>query len=204
MNLENQSLHDFLNAVGEKSPTPGGGAVCSITAALGAALARMVVNYSLGKKSLAGHQNLLEESLPQLQQLQQQSLNLARADAEAYAQLNKLWKLDKNDPHRIEHWAAAVTAAIDAPRQVVSCMLDFLNKLKSLACCTNPHLASDLAIAAILADAATRSAAWNIRINLPLVSDDSVRGEYDHSLIRDLQLSADLCQEIELACTPTL
>jgi formiminotetrahydrofolate cyclodeaminase len=52
----------LLAQIAAKSPTPGGGAVACATGALAAALAGMVVSYSLGKKSLAAHQADLEKA----------------------------------------------------------------------------------------------------------------------------------------------
>ena len=48
MSLPDASLLNLLESLAAKQPTPGGGAVASLTAAIGAALAQMVVNYSLG------------------------------------------------------------------------------------------------------------------------------------------------------------
>ena len=64
--LEDLSLADYLGALAAKSPTPGGGAVASTTGATAAALAGMVVAYSLGKKNLAPHQPLLEDAAHRL------------------------------------------------------------------------------------------------------------------------------------------
>ena len=176
MSLTDLTLDDALEAIGAKTPTPGGGAVASITAALGAALARMVVNYSLGKPKLAEHAELHAESLESLEAISKRALTLAAEDEAAYGRLNALWKLPEDDPQRRAGWADAVAGAIDAPRRVLALSVELLELLDRLPGRTTKLLASDLAIAAVLAEAATRSAAWNVRINLPLTDDADALG----------------------------
>ena len=53
--LLGSTIGSALEAIAAKQPTPGGGAVASLTAALAAATARMVLHYSLGKPLLAEH-----------------------------------------------------------------------------------------------------------------------------------------------------
>lgn len=43
MPLHDQTLEALLEAIGARTPSPGGGAVASITGALGAALGRMAI-----------------------------------------------------------------------------------------------------------------------------------------------------------------
>ena len=107
MKLEGLSINDFLDAVGAKTPTPGGGAVAAVVSAIGAALGRMVLNYSIGKKSMSEHDGLHRRTLKELDDLAQEALRLSEADARAYGQLNDLWKLPKDKAVSI----AAVIAA---------------------------------------------------------------------------------------------
>ena len=69
MTLDRLSVDELLAEIGAKSPTPGGGAVACVTAALAAALGRMVVNYSVGKPSLAEHDALHQAALEALADL---------------------------------------------------------------------------------------------------------------------------------------
>jgi formiminotetrahydrofolate cyclodeaminase len=200
MSMTNQPFHDLLDSIAAKTPTPGGGAVASITAALACALGRMVLNYSVGKKSLTAHESENRQALGFLEEAGRKSLDLAEADARAYAKLNELWKIDPNDERRRREFPSAVEGAIAAPRSVMESSLSVLELLVKLPSTTNVMLHSDLAIAAILADTAVRSAAWNVRINLPLLEDAPVRAELERTLARSLDQSVRLCQAIEQAC----
>lgn len=156
---------DFLGAVAAKSPAPGGGAVASATGALSAALAQMVVNYSIGKKDLAEQQEELRLALTKLERARAMFLELADEDAAAYSQLNALQKLPPSDPKRSSELPAAQTLAVQIPQSVAATAIDLLRLFEQLAPITNRYLRSDLGIAADLAEATVRAALWNVRIN---------------------------------------
>lgn len=198
--LREMSVGMFLEEVGSKSPAPGGGAVASITGALAAALGRMVVAYSLGKKSLADHQPALERAGQLLARTSDMLLELAREDAEAYGLVNALMKLPENDERRQAEWAGAVETAVNAPRAVVGACADLLRLLESLAPITNRHLRSDLAIAALLAEAGARSGWWNVRMNLELLSEEARRLAIRNEMRQLLAEAAALRARIEEAC----
>ena len=200
MNLETPTVRELLDSIGAKTPTPGGGAVASITAALGAALGMMVVNYSIGRKSLAEFDDLHREALRTLQELADAALDGAGKDAEAYGRLNALWKLKEEDERRRREFPEAVGAAIDAPRQVMGTALGVLHLLKRLCGRSNRMLASDVAVAAILAEAGLRSAAWNVRINLPLLEDRDEATRIETEMEGDLARGRRLTEEIDGAC----
>jgi len=202
MRIEEQTLAAFLDDLAAKSPTPGGGAVAALASAVAASLARMVVSYSIGKKSLASFDALHQQTLEQLESMGRQAMALAEADAIAYGKLNDLWKLDKADPRRLREFPQAVQAAIDAPMAVIDSAESMLRLLKKLVGATNTMLASDLAIAAILAEAAARAAAWNVRINLPQVADLSLREAQERRVQESLDAARSLCSMIEQACNP--
>lgn len=168
MEIDRLAVGELLESVAARAPVPGGGAVAALTAGLAAALGRMVVAYS-GTKQEAG----LAEAGDALGRLQQRALELAGADAEAFARLSELWTLPAEDEHRRAEWAGVVAGAIDAPRRVIETSRETLRVLDRLSAAASRNLRSDLAIAALLAQAAAEAAAWNVRINLPLVADDA-------------------------------
>ncbi|MCA9296177.1 MAG: cyclodeaminase/cyclohydrolase family protein, partial [Phycisphaerales bacterium] len=118
--IEEQSIGDFLAALAAKAPTPGGGAVAGITAATACALAEMVLAYSVDRKSLAEMRDRNLASRETCAAARKDALQLADADAVAYAALNALWKLDENDPVRQAKWDDAVDGAIAVPRDVMA------------------------------------------------------------------------------------
>lgn len=199
--LDDLTLADLLTAIGSKTPTPGGGAVAAVVSAIAASLGQMVLRYSQGKKNLLEHDELHRSALAQLEALGKRAMELAEADATAYGKLNELWKLDKADPKRVQAWPAAVDAAIDAPQQLLRACMDMLHIMHSLTGRTNRMLDSDLAIAAVLAEAAARSAAWNVRINLPLVDDPLRQVDLQTTIDRTLAEATVIRSDIEQRCT---
>jgi methenyltetrahydrofolate cyclohydrolase len=173
--LEDQTLTSFLQAVAAKTPTPGGGAVASATGATAAALAGMVVAYSLGKKNLAEHQSALERAAAALARARDIFLELAEEDAAGYAILNELMKLPDTDARRAREMPGAVVAALAPPQAATAAAADLLRLIESLVPITNKHLRSDLAIAGVLAEAAAKSASWNVAANLSLITDPGER-----------------------------
>ena len=169
--LETNDVRRLLDAVAAKTPTPGGGAVASMVGALGAALAQMVVNYSIGKKKLAEYESDLCEAIAQCQRARSAMLELAHEDAEAYAALNELSKLPVDDTRRKTEMPVAAALASQAPMTTAAGAMTLLRLFDSLTEKTNPYLKSDLAIAAILASATVRTSAQNVRVNLPTMRE---------------------------------
>lgn len=196
--LSDLTLSVLLDRLGAKTPTPGGGAVAASVAALSAGLARMVVSYSVGSKKLAEHRVELESSGESLDRASALALRLADEDAEAYAALNDAMKLKGDERDRA--MPGAVAGAIAPPTAVSALSIDLLRLYERLAPITNRHLRSDLAIAAVLADAGVRSAAWNIEINLAMLDDESERERIGASVKTTLEESRDRAARVEAAC----
>jgi formiminotetrahydrofolate cyclodeaminase len=201
MSLPDSTLTQLLEALGEKTPIPGGGTLASTTLALSASLARMVLAYSIDKKSLAEFQAGNENALQQLRACERTALDLADADATAYSHLNELMKLPADDEKRLAEWEQALEGAMNPPQETIDACEAMLALLASLVKTTNRLLASDLAIAAVLAGAAARAAAWNVKANLSQLADqehaEHLRDEVD---ARTLNLDG-LVRSIEDGCS---
>ena len=177
--LASLRLDELLEQLGSRSPVPGGGSVAGIANGLAAGLGGMVVAYSLGKKSLAEDQPMLEQTAAQLAERRTASLRQADDDAAAYGVLNALWRLDAEDPARRKGFPEAVQGAILAPGAIMETSLAILHCLENLPGHSARHLTSDLAIAVELACTAGRAAERNVSVNLPLVEDATLKDELD-------------------------
>ena len=200
MKLAELTVDEYLNSLAAKTPAPGGGAVAAMTTASAAALALMALNYSIGKKALSEFSELHDEALAGLSKLKDEAIALGDADAKAFEQLSSLWGLAEDDPKRIAEWAKAVQGAIEVPKKVMDVGIEILNLLKRLNGAIVSNLRSDAAIAALLAEAGVKSAAWNVRINLPLLESEYEATQLEKKMNEQLALAAKVCCEIEQAC----
>ena len=58
MTITTQTVNELLTSLAAKQPTPGGGAVAGILAALSTSLAQMVLAYTEGKSRYKEHEKL--------------------------------------------------------------------------------------------------------------------------------------------------
>lgn len=194
------TLDDFLEQVGSKTPAPGGGAVACSSGATAAALAKMVVAYSLGKKNLAEHQDALQRAGTALGRIVDLFMQLADEDAAAYGLVNELSKLPESDERRRREYPGAAAAAVQAPRAALAACADLLTLIESLVTTTNRHLRSDLAIAGVLAEAAAKSAWWNVCVNLPLIPDAHKRADVEAECRAEVERATHQRGLIERGC----
>ncbi|MFM7258980.1 MAG: cyclodeaminase/cyclohydrolase family protein [bacterium] len=174
LDLAAMTVGEYLDRLAAAVPVPGGGAVAGVTLAQANALGAMVVGYAIGKPKFASHDGAHRAAYAACEAGRYRALELAREDAAAYAVLNRLWKLPKDDPARAG-FAQAVLAAIAAPEATLALATDTVAALGTLVGTTSASLASDLRIAFDLAMAAANAAIENVRINLPSLDDAALR-----------------------------
>lgn len=160
----------------------------------------MVLAYSKTKKDLAQHHAELAALDTHLEKLTTELLALADQDAQAYAHLNALQKLAPTDPVRTRDFPAAAQAAINAPLRVLKITADLCAHTHALPAKTNPHLRSDLAMSALLAATAARSACINVHINLPLIEDPRARHDLQTSTTSLTNQAVSLAEETARIC----
>ena len=176
VDLGAMTVAGYLDALAAAQPVPGGGAVAGVTLAQANALGSMVVGYAIGKPRFAAHDAAHRAALEVFTRGRAAAMALAAEDAKAYEHLNRLWRLQKDDPGRAG-FADAVRAAIRAPEASVALAASTLDALAVLVGTTSASLASDLRIAIDLAAVGARAAQENVRINLPSVADEAERAE---------------------------
>jgi formiminotetrahydrofolate cyclodeaminase len=182
------AISEFLSATAAKQPTPGGGSVTALAGALAAAIGEMVLSYSVGKKSLAQFEPELRAGSSELSRARALLLGLMVEDQVAYEALTAARKLPESNVDRQKHFDAALVACIRVPQAMGATALAILAEADRLVDKVNHHLLSDLAVCCELAMATVRSAGYNVRVNLPDLSDPNDRqraqGECDQILAR--------------------
>ena len=175
--LAASSIADFLRMLAAKTPSPGGGCTAALAGALAAAQAQMVVEYSIGKKSLAAHNATLTEYRQRLENIRVLFLKLMDEDAAAYAQLSPWLRQTPEERGATAGFQSAVMAALRAPQTTLALANELLECCFALAQISNPALASDLRVAEDIAAACGRSALRNVDINLPLVPNAQAQAQ---------------------------
>lgn len=160
-----QSVSQFLDAVASRTPTPGGGAVVGLTGALACALARMVAEYSRGSRVDESTGHRVSAWIDQLRTAEGMLRQMVMEDAAAYDEVvrnsskSRGAEADDRDRNLAYRTALAVplqTAAVAAG--ALACM----DEWKTLA---SRSLLSDLAVAALLAEAVARASQHFVAAN---------------------------------------
>lgn len=169
------TIDAFLTAAASKQPTPGGGSVAALAGALAASMGEMVVNYSVGKKSLAQFEPELREALAEMTRARLLLLQLMVEDQVAYEALTAARKLPESSPTRQNDFDVALLASIRVPQAMGATALAMLELADRLVDKVNAYLLSDLAVSCELAMATVRCAICNIRANVPDLVDSRDR-----------------------------
>jgi methenyltetrahydrofolate cyclohydrolase len=173
--LIDKTLSQFLDELASHSPAPGGGSVAALAGALGAALASMVCNLTIGKKKYADAQEEMKAVLIQTEALRTELTHLIDSDTEAFNAVMAAFGMPKGT----EQEQAARTAAIQeatkkatmVPLSVMQVCAKALVHAKTVAQKGNKNSASDAGVAALMLNAGCAGAALNVRINLGGISD---------------------------------
>ena len=173
-------VESYLADAAAKLPAPGGGSVSALAGALGASMAAMAANFTVGKKKFRDVEPQVRALLDEFQNGLQKLLGLMDRDVEAYSTVDAAYAMPKQTDEQKKARTAAIQSALkvalDTPLRTVRLCGDLVARLGDLVELANPNLISDVGVAAILLEAALRGAKINVEINLAYLKDqDFVR-----------------------------
>ncbi|MCJ7805671.1 cyclodeaminase/cyclohydrolase family protein [Patescibacteria group bacterium] len=160
MEIRKKRIGEFLNEVASDSPTPGGGAVAALSAAMAAGLVRMVADLTVDKK---GYEKVTKKATgigSAAKKLEKELLTLGDLDIAAYNSVVAAFKTkDKQKITKALHGAAEIPGKVAQKSLEVSRLAQKITKIG------NKNALSDAKTAIYLAKAARLSALENVKIN---------------------------------------
>ncbi|MCE1195697.1 glutamate formimidoyltransferase [bacterium] len=173
--LASMTVAGFADEVSNDTPAPGGGSVAALAGSLGAALAAMVGNLTIGKKGYEAHYEALASMAAEAQRIKGELMAAVDADTEAFDAVLEASRLPKATG---EQRAARDAAMLEAGRKAAAVpMATAAACLGAMKCCAaavergNRNSVTDGAAGALIAKAGLDAALLNVRINLASLGD---------------------------------
>jgi formiminotetrahydrofolate cyclodeaminase len=161
-----QPLHDLLDSVAAQRPAPGGGCSAAWAGAFGAGLVEMAASFTLARPKYAGVHHRMADVRREAKLLRRRLLELAEADAEAYEPVILALRMPEQHPERRARLEEARSKAAEVPLETAEATATLAGLAAETARVGNIHLTGDAVTGAVLAEAACRSAAQLVEINL--------------------------------------
>jgi len=173
--IKEKPIQIFLNELASKSPTPGGGSAAAILGAMGAALVSMVCNLTIGKKKYEAVDEDMQAVLLKAETLREHLTSMIATDVDVFNQVMAAYGLPKNTDeektHRNASIQSALKAATDVPLSCARACMEVISLSREVAEKGNLNLVSDAGVAVLAAQAALKSAALNVYINIGGIED---------------------------------
>ena len=164
-------LPEFTDALAGKTPVPGGGGASALCASLGAALASMVANYTVGKEKYAAVEADVTRILGEAEELRAQLLALIDADADAFEPLSRAYGIPKDDPAHAKTLETCLHDAAAVPMEIARLSCRAIDLHAELLDKGSAMMRSDVGTGVVLCWAALYGAALNVKVNTKLMTD---------------------------------
>ena len=179
--IKDKSLQGFMDELASNAPTPGGGSGAAVMGAMGAALVSMVCNLTVGKKGYGEVEDDLKDVLKQSEALRDRLTDMIRADVDVFDRLMASYGMPKETDEekavRSEEIQASLKEATDVPLNCARACAEAIELCRVAAEKGNLNVISDAGVAVVAADAAMKSAALNVYINVGSIKDKAFAEE---------------------------
>jgi formiminotetrahydrofolate cyclodeaminase len=179
------TVDGFLEAMGSKEPTPGGGAAAAIAGATGAALIAMVGRLTVGKPGSEDIDERMRALVERADGARAEFLTLGDQDAEAFEVVMEAFRLPKGSDvekaARTDAIQRGLERAAAVPLEIARRAVDLMELAEDATALGNPNAASDGMTAAGMLLAAVIGARANVEINASSLKDEARR----HALLEE-------------------
>ncbi|NLD06414.1 MAG: cyclodeaminase/cyclohydrolase family protein [Synergistaceae bacterium] len=203
MKFERMEIRAFLDELASESPAPGGGSVAALCASLGSALVSMVANLTIGKEKYKENWQLMEDVVAKSESLRFEFVDLMNRDTESFKTFMAAMKMPKATEDekcvRKKAMGEASKLATEVPLLTLEACVEMTELAYLAAKNGNTNTISDAGSAALIGEAAGKAAAYNVKINLPGVTDETFAADFKARMTEALlQLSTNADKTTEI------
>ena len=166
-------IGQYIENLGAKTSSPGGGAVAAVTGAQSIGLIEMVCQFTPENETAIA--NIVQRT----QTLAPKMLAHGDDDVVCFEALMASYKLPKSTTseksERTQSIQVCLAAAATVPLNIIKIINGVIPDIQYLADYGNPNLITDVAIAASLGQSALTSSQLNVLINLKQIRDQTFR-----------------------------
>ncbi len=175
------SFRKILAVSASDAPTPGGGGVSAMAGALGAAMAAMVGNLTLGRPKYADVEAEARDVAGRAYLIMAELEKLMAADMAAFSKLMDAYRLPRGNEEEKNRRGQAVREAAKTaslvPLDIAATLLEALAITEKISRIGNKMAISDAGVAAYICEAALQAVLLNVDINVQAINDhDFVAG----------------------------
>ncbi|RQV99301.1 MAG: glutamate formimidoyltransferase [Calditrichaeota bacterium] len=174
--LVSKKAAELVHEVSRESPAPGGGSIAALAGALGAALASMVSNLTVGKKGYEGSWKELSELAEKAQSIKDNLIVAVDEDTNAFNAYMEARRLPKSTKEEAQIREKAIQdglkQAVTVPWNTAELSFDALRIAARVVESGNINSVTDAGVGAQIAFTGIRGGIFNVLINLPQIKDE--------------------------------
>ncbi len=174
-------IRKYLDDAAAKLPAPGGGSIAAAIGALGASMASMVANFTIGKKKYADVEDEMRIILELVETEREDLTDLIDTDVAAYGEVSAAYGMPKGSDEEKKSRSSAIKdacrTAMTSPMDAARCCARIAAACERLVDIGNKNLITDVGVSVLASDTGCKAAALNVEINLGAIGDDELAAE---------------------------
>lgn len=175
--LAELTIKEFLEKIASDSPSPGGGSVAALSAALAASLTEMVAKLTIGKKGYETVEDEMKAVAQDAMKLKHKLVQAIDKDSDAYKDVITAIKLPWSTEAEKRHREKAIQNGLKQATLIPMAIAEDAARVMELAgkavANGNKNTIIDGAVGVMMAKTAILSALYNAKFNLSSIKDNT-------------------------------
>lgn len=171
--IKNLTVEEFIKELSSNNPTPGGGGVAALSAAMAAGLNSMVYSLTINKKAFLGLdeeiRNKVLSSYEESIKSAEEFIQYIEMDKKAFSRLMDCYKMPKDTEEekneRNKEISIATEEAMIVPFRLMDKARRFYEHIEIALEFGSKNLISDVAVAVIMINASIEASIINVKVN---------------------------------------